>query len=202
MFAASFCFWLVACDSPKNQTDSTEIAEKQNEEKLASDDAQDDAGFMVKAASGGMMEVELGRLAQQKASSQRVKEFGQMMVNDHSKANEELKALAAKKNIVLPSTPGDEAQEHISDLTKLSGAEFDKKYMKLMTKDHQEDVSLFEKAAEDAKDPEVKAFAAKTLPVLKNHHQMAEQLHEVTSDGKISADNRKSDATGTADARR
>ncbi len=202
MLAATFCFCMASCDTSNQQTDSTEIAEERNEERLPSDNAQDDAEFMVRAASGGMLEVELGRMAQQKAGSPRVKEFANMMVNDHSRANEELKALAARKNIVLPSTPGDEAQEHISELTKYSGAEFDKEYMNLMTKDHQEDISLFEKAAEDSKDREVKAFAAKTLPVLRNHHQMAEQLEDVTSDVNTRADNRNPAATGTVGARR
>jgi putative membrane protein len=176
---------MAACDSPNTaKEDSTEVAEEQNEEKLASDDAEDDADFMVKAASGGMLEVELGKMALQKASNPQVKKFAQQMVADHSKANEELKALAAKKNITLPTTPGDEAQEHINDLAKYSGAEFDKKYAELMHKDHQEDLDLFKEAADDAEDPEVKAFAAKTLPVLQNHHQMAEQMEDGTKNAK------------------
>jgi len=182
ILAATFCFWMAACDSPKTtQEDSTEVAEEQNEEKLASDDAEDDADFMVKAASGGMMEVELGRMALQKATNPKVKKFAQKMVDDHTKANEALKALAAKKNITLPTTPGDEAQEHINDLARYSGAEFDKEYLELMHKDHQEDLDLFKEAAEDAEDAEVKAFAAKTLPVLQTHHQMAEQMEEGTA---------------------
>ena len=182
ILAATFCFWMAACDSPKTtQEDSTEMAEEQNEEKLASDDAEDDADFMVKAASGGMMEVELGRMALQKATNPKVKKFAQQMVDDHTKANEELKALAAKKNITLPTTPGDEAQEHINELAKHTGAEFDKEYLELMHKDHQEDLDLFKEAAKDAEDAEVKAFAAKTLPVLQTHHQMAEQMEEGTA---------------------
>jgi len=182
ILAATFCFWMAACDSPKTtQEDSTEVAEEQNEEKLASDDAEDDADFMVKAASGGMMEVELGHMALQKATNPKVKKFAQQMVDDHTKANEELKALAAKKNITLPTTPGDEAQEHINELAKYSGAEFDKEYLELMHKDHQEDLDLFKEAAEDAEDAEVKAFAAKTLPVLQTHHQMAEQMEKGTA---------------------
>jgi putative membrane protein len=182
MLAATFCFWMAACDSPNTaKEDSAEVAEEQNEEKLASDDAEDDADFMVKAASGGMMEVELGRMALQKATSSQVKKFAQQMVDDHTKTNEELKALAAKKNITLPTTPGDEAQEHINDLAKYSGAEFDKEYLELMHKDHQEDLDLFKEAAEDAEDAEVKAFAAKTLPVLQTHHQMAEQMEDGTA---------------------
>ncbi len=179
ILAATFCFWMTACDSPNTaKEDSTEMAEEQNEEKLTSDDAEDNADFMVKAASGGMLEVELGRMALQKASSPKVKQFAQQMIDDHTKANEELKALAAKKNITLPTTPGDEAQEHINDLAKYSGAEFDKEYLELMHKDHQEDLDLFKEAAEEAEDADVKAFAAKTLPVLQNHHQMAEQMDE------------------------
>ncbi len=182
ILAVTFCFWMTACDSPNTaKEDSTEMAEEQNEEKLTSDDAEDNADFMVKAASGGMLEVELGRMALQKASSPKVKQFAQQMIDDHTKANEELKALAAKKNITLPTTPGDEAQEHINDLAKYSGAEFDKEYLELMHKDHQEDLDLFKEAAEEAEDADVKAFAAKTLPVLENHHQMVEQMEDGTA---------------------
>lgn len=183
MMAAAFCCWMAACDAPSNtETDTTEVAEEQNEETIASDEKQDDAEFMVKAASGGLMEVELGKMAQEKAASQRVKDFGKMMVEDHQKANQELKALAAQKNITLPTAPGEDHQEHINKLAEKSGTEFDEEYMQLMVKDHQEDVDLFEEAAQDAQDADVKAFAAKTLPVLKNHHQMAGQIKDVAQE--------------------
>jgi len=177
MLAATFCLLMAACNAPNNQeTDSTEVAEEQNEAKLASDDQQDDAEFMVKAASGGLLEVELGRMVMQKASSQQVKDFGKMMVEDHTKSNQELKALAAQKNITIPTAVGEEHQEHINQLAGKSGTEFDEEYMQLMTKDHQEDIDHFSEAAQEAQDADIKAFAAKSLPVLRHHLQMAEQM--------------------------
>ncbi|GAB2537609.1 DUF4142 domain-containing protein [Spirosoma aerophilum] len=162
-----------ACSEKKKESsDSVENAEDANE-------AKEDAGtgateesneFAVKAATGGMMEVELGRLAQEKAQSKDVKDFGAMMVSDHSKANEELKSIAATQNITLPTTLGEDEQKHVNDLAKLSGAEFDKKYVSLMVDDHKEDIDLFKKAAEDDKtNPAVKSFASKTLPTLQKH---------------------------------
>jgi len=125
--------------------------------------------FALKAAAGGMMEVELGNMAQQKAQSARVKSFGAMMVKDHSKSNKELLALASAKNIVIPSKMPAEIQQHIDEMKKLSGADFDKHYIAMMTDDHKDDIDQFEMAAKGLKDETIKAFAAKTLPVLKMH---------------------------------
>jgi putative membrane protein len=91
------------------------------------------------------------------------------MVADHSKANEELKALAAGKNVILPTTMADDEQKHINDMSAMKGADFDKHYVDMMVDDHDKDVKMFEEAAEDAKDPDIRAWASKTLPVLKEH---------------------------------
>jgi len=128
-----------------------------------------DADFAVEAANGGMMEVEMGNYAQQNASSSRVKDFGAMMVRDHSKANSELKALAASKNITLPATMGTDAHKEMEDLMKKKGKDFDKAYMNMMLDDHKKDVKAFEKAASNCKDADLKSFASKTLPVLRTH---------------------------------
>jgi putative membrane protein len=162
-----------ACSSKKTETtDSVENADSANEakEEVGMGATENTNEFAVKAANGGMLEVELGRLAQEKAANKEVKEFGAMMVTDHSKANDELKALATLKNITLPTTLGEDEQKHVNDLTKLSGKDFDKKYVSLMVDDHKEDVDLFKKTAEDDKtDSDVKAFAVKTLPTLQKH---------------------------------
>lgn len=129
-------------------------------------DAPDD--FMKTAAQGGMAEVEMGKLAAQKATDPEVKKFGQMMVEDHTKANEELKALAAKKNVTLPTDLGSH-QSDLDDLKKASGADFDKTYVKLMVNDHEKDVSEFQTQADKSTDADVKAFATKTVPTLKKH---------------------------------
>ena len=138
----------------------------------------DDGKFMVKAASGGLMEVELGNLAKEKATNASVKEFAAMMVTDHSKANDELKALASAKNITLPTNPEGDHRDHINDLREKSGAEFDKAYMKMMVKDHKEDVDKFEEIAKDADNADLKAFASKTLPTLKKHLAEAERIEK------------------------
>ncbi|WP_018621087.1 DUF4142 domain-containing protein [Spirosoma luteum] len=161
-----------ACDNKKKESDSMENAEEANENKedAGRGQSEDTSEFAMKAANGGMMEVELGRMAQEKGMSKDVKEFGAMMVADHSKANEELKTLATAKNITLPATLGEDMQEDVNELAKLSGKEFDKKYVSMMVDDHKEDINAFKKAAEDNNvDPEIKAFAAKTLPTLQQH---------------------------------
>lgn len=129
----------------------------------------DDRDFVMEAASGGLMEVELGKLAQTNGSSPQVKEFGRMMVTDHTKANTELKAVAKAKNITIPTTPAEKQQKNIDDLKAKKGADFDKDYIDLMVSDHKEDISKFEDESNNGKDTQVKAFATKTLPVLKKH---------------------------------
>lgn len=132
--------------------------------------------FMLTAASGGMMEVTLGKMAQEKGSNADVKAFGQKMVEDHGKANTELKAVAATKNVTLPVELLAEHQKHVDEMSKMSGADFDKHYMSMMVEDHQKDVAAFEKATQ-YQDPDVKAFATKTLPVLKMHLDMAQKAN-------------------------
>jgi putative membrane protein len=129
----------------------------------------DDKTFMTTAAADGMAEVELGRLASDKATRQEVKDFGKMMVDDHSKANDELKALAAQKNVTLPAEPKPQHKAEKDRLEKMSGAAFDDAYLKAMVKDHQKAVDLFKKEASSGRDPETKAWAAKTLPKLEEH---------------------------------
>jgi putative membrane protein len=137
-----------------------------------------DNQFVMKAASGGLMEVELGKLAQTKASNPKVKEFGSMMVTDHSKANDELKSLAQSKGITLPGTLTDEHQKHVKDLGEKTGADFDEAYMKMMVNDHKDDVDDFEDCSKDSKDADLKAFATKTLPVLQKHLAEAKTIKD------------------------
>jgi putative membrane protein len=135
--------------------------------------AQADKDFMTDAAKGGMAEVKLGELASTRGQDASVKSFGKKMVTDHSAANDKLKALAAKKGLVLPTALTVEQQQKYDDLAKLSGADFDKAYMEEMVKDHDEDVTLFEKASRESKDKDIKDFATMTLPTLRTHQQMA-----------------------------
>jgi putative membrane protein len=136
-----------------------------------------DADFAVEAANGGMMEVTLGKYAEQNAVNPRVKEFGAMMVRDHVKSNEELKQLAAAKNITLPVATGGDAQKSMDDLLKKTGLAFDKAYMDMMVDDHKTTIDLFEKAQSDSKDEQVKSFITNTLPKLKMHLDSAQAIN-------------------------
>jgi len=132
-----------------------------------------DKDFVMKAAQGGMAEVMLGQMASSKATNADVKNFGNRMVSDHGKANDELKQLAQTKGMALPADADKESKEMSDKLSKLSGKDFDKEYISGMVEDHEKDVKEFEKASKDAKDPDLKAWAAKTLPTLQDHLKMA-----------------------------
>ncbi len=134
--------------------------------------------FLVKAAAGGMMEVDLGSLAQQKATSSDVKDFGSMMVADHSDANSKIKILAAARNVTLPSALSDDHKKMLDDLNAKKGKDFDKAYIDMMVNDHKEDISEFEKASNDIKDADVKAFVDNTLPVLRKHLDAAQAVQK------------------------
>lgn len=140
---------------------------------VACSSAKDSAKFTATAAQGGMMEVELGRLALQRAGDPSVRAFGQKMVSDHTAANAELKGVAARKNLTLPGEMSSDQKSMVEKLSKLSGAEFDKEYMSDMVKDHETDVKDFQVQASEGSDPEIKSFAGKTLPILQGHLQMA-----------------------------
>ncbi|MGE5403035.1 MAG: DUF4142 domain-containing protein [Ignavibacteriales bacterium] len=132
--------------------------------------------FVDNAASGGMMEVELGTIALERASSQEVKDLARHIMDDHTKANEQLKSIAAKENIPVPGVLKDDQRDNIDKLSKLSGSDFDKEYVDLMVKDHKDDIKEFEDMAQNAQSPGLKAFAQQTLPVLKDHLQMAQTV--------------------------
>ncbi len=128
-----------------------------------------DTAFAMKAAQGGVAEVQLGKLAAEKAGSPDVKSFGQMMADDHSKANDQLKAVAEKENMTLPTTVNAKDQALYNKLQTMSGSDFDKTYVKSMVKDHEEDIKEFKKEADHGSNEQIKNFASTTLPVLKGH---------------------------------
>src|SRR5437764_8366223 len=140
-----------------------------------------DRMFVRKAAEGGLAEVELGKLAAERASSQDVKQFGQRMVDDHSKANDQLKQLAAEKSISLPSKLSAKDAATKARLEKLSGKAFDRAYMRDMVTDHTKDVTEFRTEAKSAKDPDVKNFATQTVPTLEDHLKQAKSLAPQTA---------------------
>jgi len=137
--------------------------------------SRSDTKFMKEAAMGGMLEVELGRVAVQNAGSDQVKQFGQRMIDDHGKGNDELKALAQAEGVALPTELDSKHAKEVQRMQKLSGAYFDREYMKMMLEDHHKDIKAFEHEAQKGDDPEVKAFASKTLPTLRSHLSMVEQ---------------------------
>jgi len=144
-----------------------------------------DTNFIKEAAQGGMIEVELGKAAQDKASNEKVKEFGKRMEQDHSKANDELKKIASDKGVQLSSDLDKKHKSTMDKLTKLSGAEFDRQYMRDMVSDHKEDIKKFQNEADKGKDADLKKFASQTLPTLKEHLQLAESAADaVKSSGK------------------
>jgi putative membrane protein len=147
-----------------------------------------DTTFVKEAAMGGMAEVEMGQLAATKAQSADVKQFGQRMVDDHGKANNELKSLASQKNVTLPPELDAKHKGLRAKLEKMSGAEFDRAYMAEMVADHNKDVASFSRESKSGKDPELKAWAAKTLPTLQEHQKMAREINsKVGSAAKTSA---------------
>ena len=135
-----------------------------------------DLDFMNGAAPGGMAEVELGKMAVSKSQNADVKAFAQKMIDDHTKAGADLKALAAQKKVMLPPDVMPAHKQLMEKLSKLSGADFDKEYVKAMIEDHEKDVTTFESVSKTAGDADVKAFATKTLPTLKMHLEMIKGL--------------------------
>ena len=164
---------------PAARSDSAQASSKskieQPEEKMS------DSAFAKKAAEGGMAEIKLGQLAADKATNKGVKDLGQRMVDDHTKANDSLKTAAAKNDVTLPTKLDEKDQATYERLSKLSGAEFDRAYTKDLVKDHKADIAMFRHEATEGKDPAIKQFAASTLPTLESHLRQGEQtLQAVT----------------------
>lgn len=138
--------------------------------------ASQDEKFVLQAAAGGMMEVELGHLAMERAASAEIKAFGQRMITDHGRANQQLMQIAGSKGMTLSRELPADMQRERDRLARLSGAEFDRMYMQHMVKGHSRDVAEFEKQAEQGTDPAVRSFAQQTLPILREHLTLAESL--------------------------
>ncbi len=190
VFAGGLLF--CSCNSSSTDVKISDSARINNKEAEATINAPDttmghstpasvdpkSTAFTIKAANGGMMEVNLGRWAQEHAMSQRVKDFGAMMVTDHSKANDALKAIAAFKNISLPGMVDGDQKKHMDDLMSKKGKDFDKAYVDMMVEDHKMDVAEFEEASKNLADSELKNFAATTLPVLQKHYAAIKAIKE------------------------
>ncbi len=173
---AAIILFTQACGNSNNKQDSVDSARAQNENAPHTNTNASD--FLTKAASGGMLEVQLGQMAQQKAASQRVKDFGFMMIRDHTKGNTELKAIAAQKGIVIPQTLSNDHQKHVDELSKQNGKDFDKAYMNLMESDHKGDIDEFTDASEKVDDLTIKGFAKKNIPMLQMHLDSVKAVKE------------------------
>lgn len=141
-----------------------------------SDKSSVDAAFIKKAANGGMTEVELGKIAAKNGQKDDVKSFGEQMVKDHGKANDDLKAVASKMNAKVPEKVNAKHQAMIDKFSKMSGDSFDAAYVKEMVKDHKKDVAEFEEAQGKVKNEDLKKFISDTIPVMKGHLEMAEKM--------------------------
>jgi len=135
-----------------------------------------DADFLVNAASGAMMEVELGQLAQTHSALRRVKNFGAMMVKDHGEGMKQLQRLAARKEVLLPDSVSSHQQKQIDELKKKKGEDFDKAYVRMMVDDHKADIKEFENQAGKAMDSLTRIFASSSLQMLRRHLDSANNL--------------------------
>ncbi len=161
-----------ATDSTTVKTDSSASATKTDstgKSDSSATGAMSDTAFAKKAAVSGMAEVALGKMAAAKSSNPQIKEFGNMMVMDHGKANAELMTIAKNKNITLPATLDAEHQAKSDSLSKLSGKDFDKGYVNVMIDGHKKTLALMQGESSSGKDADLKAFAAKTAPVVQKH---------------------------------
>lgn len=183
--AIALPFLLLACNNEGK--DSVEKADSANEAKMDSNSTtsqtlqtdEASSSFLVKAADGGMTEVRLGELGQQKASNTGVKRFASMMVHDHTGANDQVKTLAAQRNVTLPDAPASDNQKKVDDMAKKTGKDFDKSFMDAMVNDHEKTIDLFKDASGKANDADVKAFADNTLPKLQMHLDSAKAIRKM-----------------------
>jgi putative membrane protein len=178
---------LVGCNSTPDNVKTAEKVNDQhtdtlNNQKSVTDStsvpSKEDAEFIVKAKTGSQLEVTLGKMAETHAASPAVKRFGRMMVRDHSQGEKEILALAVGKRIIIPDTLSNQQEKEADELNKKNGRDFDKAYVKLMISDHKEDIDEFRKASGNANDPDIKALAAKTLPMLQEHLDSAQALQK------------------------
>ncbi len=181
----------VACQNG-SEADSKKKADSTNTAKIDSAKSRDtsethpihmadlkqDAEFAVTAADGGMLEVALGKMAMKQGTNASIRKLGAQMVEDHSKANAELKVLSAEKHIVIPATMSEKCQKVFSDLEGKKGNDFNKAYADLMVKDHKDDIDEFKKQAKDGGDTQVVDWAKGKIPVLEHHLMMAEGVQK------------------------
>ena len=170
---------LAACNNnAQSPEDTKEVAEESNEAKFDDNEQENDAEFLVDAAEINLEEIELGKLAQTNGVTADVKDMGKMMVDQHTKTFNELKDLAASKNMTIPTSLTEENQDDYKKLADKTGNDFDKEYCDMMVKGHKDAIDRFEKASNKANDAEIKQWAATTLPALRTHLEHAEACRD------------------------
>ena len=180
-----FCFLVLACNDTSdtesttyNSTSSTTATDTNTNttNNVVTDEKSSE--FLKKVTNSGMAEIQLAKLAQQKATIDAVKNFAAMLERDHTAVNQQVKTLADQRSVTLPTTLSDDKQKMYTDMDKMTGKTFDKDYISMMVKAHNDGISLFEDTRSNASDIDVKNFADKTLPALKMHLDSAKAIQK------------------------
>jgi len=166
------------CNNPNGQTADNSVEQAQGVNDTTAMVNQNDVDFAVKAADAGLAEIELGKLAQEKASDPRIRDFAKKMVNDHQEANDELMTIASRYQITLPPVISEDHVDKQHSLREKTGVGFDNDYMDMMVRDHDKVVTLFEDASEDVRNSDLQAFASRILPILKKHYEEAKAIRD------------------------
>ncbi|WP_375434685.1 DUF4142 domain-containing protein [uncultured Hymenobacter sp.] len=170
---------LTACSGGESNKDPVAEAKFQNEKRIGNEAITEkqerDAEFMVTAASSSMLDLELSQIAQRKATSPDVKYVAQTVAGEHGPMQTDLKTVADRKNIVLPTNLGQDQADRVGELSALNGPAFDRKYLDLLEDSHKRSIDEFNDMSDEAYDGDIRAFAAKYLPILKRHREAAEQ---------------------------
>ena len=183
--AVVFCFVLMACNdtdettettvSSNTSTDATSTTASSTTSVVTDEKSSE---FLKKVTNAGMAEIQLAKLAQQKATLDAVKNFASMLERDHTAVNDQVKTFAGQRNVELPTAPSDDKQKMYTDMEKMTGKAFDKDYISMMVKAHNDGIALFEDTKSNATDVDVKNFADKTLPTLRMHLDSAKAIQK------------------------
>lgn len=172
---------VVSCKDEKN--DPAEVAEEQNEEKFEDNEImEEDSEYLVDAAKANMMQVELGNMVKEKATHQDVKDFAEMMAEQHSDASKKIEEFAARLHVTLPTATGADTKDAIEKLMEKKGLELDKEYIDMMVSKHEAIIDEMEEASNDAKNQEIKMWASDALPSIKMHLEKAKNIQEKLED--------------------
>lgn len=186
VFLIVFAFILLACNNTNETTESTNTSTSSNTATDATTSTpntgvvtdEKSKGFLTKAANAGMAEVQIAKMAQQKATIDAVKSFAAMLERDHTAVGDQVKSFASQRNVSLPAAPSDDKQKMINDMDKMSGKAFDKDFISMMVKSHNDGISLYEDTKANASDVDIKNFADKTLPTLRMHLDSAKAIQK------------------------